>query len=105
MTRRSGKLTAGFATSGMGFQLDGAKVVAEAKTSKSMVKKHAIFSKLERRKERATKVEAVQVTVELAYRQPDLAYAGLAVVEPMEVWCGDPRNMHDEDLAFFGLER
>jgi len=28
-----------------------------------------------------------------------------AVVEPMEVWCGNPRNMRDEDLEFFGLER
>lgn len=111
MARNSGKLTIGFATSGMGFQLDGAKVVREAKTGKFMVKKAAMFAKLEGRaksevhKTRAPKVEDLQVTLDLAYCQPDLAYAGLAVVEPVEAWCGDPRNMRDEDLAFFGLER
>jgi hypothetical protein len=78
-----------------------------------MGSKAAVFAKLEGgaktavRKTRPLEVQAadIPVALELAYRQPDLTYAGLAVVEPVEVWCGDPRKMRDEDLAFFGLER
>ena len=113
MARNSGKLTLGFATSGMVSRLDGTKVVRDAKTGKFMVKKAAVTAKLEGRaktavrKTRPPEVEVADlpVTMALAYLQPDLAYAGLAVVEPVEAWCGDPRKMRDEDLAFFGLER
>jgi hypothetical protein len=35
----------------------------------------------------------------------DVAYAGIPVVQVEDAWGGDPRDMPDEDLAFFGLSR
>lgn len=29
----------------------------------------------------------------------------LVASEPIEAWAGNPRDMRDEDLAFFGLKR
>lgn len=40
-----------------------------------------------------------------AHGQPDPAYAHLAVMEAKDAWYGDPRDMLDQDLAFFGLAR
>lgn len=35
----------------------------------------------------------------------DLAFVDLHVVDAEHVWAGDPRNMRDEDLEFFGLDK
>lgn len=111
MARNPGKLTIGLVTSGVGSRLNGTKVLRKSKTGKFMVEKAAVYANVEGcaktvvHKTSAPQVDDFQVTLDLAYRQPDLGYVGLAVVEPVEAWCGDPRKMRDEDLAFFGLER
>ena len=31
-------------------------------------------------------------------------YSTLIVLEPVTAWCGNPRDMNDEDIKFFGLD-
>jgi transcription antitermination factor NusG len=49
--------------------------------------------------------EAADHIEQLAAINEELEAKLSKAVVALEVWCGNPRNMRDEDLAFFGLER
>ncbi len=122
MTRSRDTLTMGFMTRGhvgSASHLGELNVKVKAKRTRIRVlklhkKTRMLDVKFESRL-RAAKVVDVALDVErdpssvlssgATFYQPDISYSHLAVAKSDEMWGGDPRDMSDEDLAFFGLER
>ncbi|GHC62914.1 hypothetical protein [Neogemmobacter tilapiae] len=93
MARNTGKLNDGFAKGGPVSKLGGKMVPREMKSGKLVVLKSA------------SSARSSQVHARTENGKAGLAAQKLAVLEPVEAWCGNPRDMRDEDLEFFGLER
>lgn len=103
MVRGSGKITIVSSKSSSRARSGAWKVARDTKTGK-FVAAHSTFSVAER--VLSSNTSSVNSSKQQpSYFSPDLAFANLPVVPPLEAHGGDPRDMSDDDLKFFGLER
>lgn len=81
------------------------KVFARASSGKLLVDRVNLPGRVRTIAGAAADTEVPPAAPELGDRQPNRSFADLPVLEADYTWSGDPRDMTDEDIAFFDLER